>query len=362
MPKLPDDATEKWEYRLHTAVKHAILERYISPWMRILGSTGHSLAYVDGFAGRGIYADGERGSPLRVLDLVSSYAARGRQIICYFVEPNPENYRILRAAVGDHQAYKDGKVRCLTYNTYFSASMPAIISEIKSSRQGSFFFVDPFGFEDPSMDLLGSVLQLQYAEVFVNLMFNFVNMAISSPGHADTMNRLFGTTDWRDAIGLHGDAREQALIELYRRELKKRGAAFVLPFRMGADERDRTLYYLVHATKHIKGALVMKDAMVASGSGGGLEYAGETRHQMMPLFDMDADRLPDFLLKRFSGQTLSFEDIVAASIEDSGTCREPDYRQALKALRNGGRIRVRPVTSKRATALGGKDEITFTGE
>jgi three-Cys-motif partner protein len=317
---------------------------------------------VDAFAGRGIYPGGERGSPLRVLDLASTYTARGHKVRCHFIEPNPENHAILRAAVEDHEAFKSGQVQCITYNSYFSECVPAIIDEIRAARQGSFFFVDPFGFEDPSMDLLGTVLNLRYAEVFVNLMFNFVNMAISAPGHADTMDRLFGAPDWRAATRLHDEARERALIELYRRELKRRGSAFVLPFRMGADERDRTLYYLVHATKHIKGASVMKDAMVASGSSGRLEYAGEARHGMIPLFDMDVENLPRFLLERFAGQTLSFDDVFAASIENSGACRERDYRNALKQLERSSAVTVRRMTSKTSRGLSGKDEITFPGK
>ncbi|MCZ8514324.1 hypothetical protein O9H85_18205 [Paenibacillus filicis] len=50
-------------------MKHMILQSYIKEWARILEGASFSngiedIYYIDGFAGRGIFLDGERGSPL----------------------------------------------------------------------------------------------------------------------------------------------------------------------------------------------------------------------------------------------------------------------------------------------------------
>ena len=39
---LPDDTLEKWVYKEHTKVKHEILSKYITGWIKILG-TFHKL-------------------------------------------------------------------------------------------------------------------------------------------------------------------------------------------------------------------------------------------------------------------------------------------------------------------------------
>ncbi len=114
---------------------------------------------------------------------------------------------------------------------------------------------------------------------------------------------------------------------------------------------------LVHATKHVKGASLMKQAMVASGSRSELGYAGETRHRMSPLFNLDADNLPVHLLRRFAGQTLTFSDVVARTIEETGTCVEVDYRRCLKQLDRDGVIKVQRVSTVRG--LDKDDRIMF---
>ena len=39
---LPDNAIEKWEYKKHTEVKHEILGKYLSGWIKILGKIGRA--------------------------------------------------------------------------------------------------------------------------------------------------------------------------------------------------------------------------------------------------------------------------------------------------------------------------------
>lgn len=56
------DSTQ-WRLEPHTAAKHEILRRYMNAWFPILGSYHGRVVFLDGFAGPGIYADGEPGSP-----------------------------------------------------------------------------------------------------------------------------------------------------------------------------------------------------------------------------------------------------------------------------------------------------------
>lgn len=56
-----------WAIAEHTAAKHDIYSRYLRRWFPILLG-GHnaypSAMYAEGFAGPGIYRDGEPGSPI----------------------------------------------------------------------------------------------------------------------------------------------------------------------------------------------------------------------------------------------------------------------------------------------------------
>ena len=174
-----------------------------------------------------------------------------------------------------------------------------------------------------------------------------------------TLDALVGAPDWRDIRTLPRRQWESAFIALYRRQLKRHGAEFGIPFRMGDDARATTLYYLIHATKHIKGATVMKSAMAASATPGELGYAGE-RHHLTPLFDLDVSNLAAYLLRTLAGQTVSFDAIVARTIEETGTCRETHYNKCLKQLEKEGHVTVRRVSTTRG--LSGLDEVTFPGQ
>ncbi len=355
-----DNDPEKWGYNLHVGVKHSILRYYLPIWLNHLVKTRRRPAFVDGFAGRGVYATGEAGSPLLALDAMARYPDTSQRFDCHFVEKDGDNFANMRDAVLAHPAVVSGRVIPRFYPDTFLSASRDIIHAIRANDQPSFFLLDQFGYKHAPMSVLGTVLTLPKVELLVNVMSWAAIWGLSIPSVADALDDSVGSPDWRPLKDLHGAERERGLIDLYRRELKRHGAVFTIPFRMGFDDRDRTLYHLIHATKHLKGAARMKDAMVASGTPGELGYGGEVRHSMTPLFDLDKDRLPGFLVRRFVGRSVTFRDVIAATIEETGTCRETDYRRAVRALHDAKRVLVIP--SGRLTRTGKLsqqiDEIT----
>ncbi len=365
MPALPDNDPRKWKYELHTTIKHQILIKYLEPWSKILGSWSRGLALVDGFAGRGRYPGGEEGSPLLVLNVaqkaLASSSIRTERIACHLVEANPDNFHNMEREVQRHPGNHDPMIDIYLYRSRFAEVSADIVGRIRQAGQSSFFFLDPFGYDDPPMETLRSILALDRAEVLVNLMFDFANRAINiegNPALSRTLDELFGSGNWRSLIELEGEQRERGFVDLYREQLKARGAGQVVRFPMGYDESERTLYYLVHATKHPKGALLMKDVMASLSSPGALGYRGAERHHSRPLFDLDAAEVPDTLLARFAERTVSFEGLITETVEDDSALREKDYRKAIQGLERDHRVAVERVESSRR-GLKGKDLITF---
>lgn len=364
MPKLRDDAAEKWDYALHTEVKHRILIAYMTPWITILAKGGRGLAYVDGFAGRGRYANGEPGSPLRVVEAMALHPNRAIPFTCHFVEKHPQNFANMRAEVEAHRAVKSGRIRCHFYQAAFSDASGRIIAQVQAAGQPSFFFVDPFGYTDPSMGVIRQILALPQAEVFINLMFSAIRRGLGSHDATleHTLDRLTGTTEWRALRAMHHHRWEREFVTLYRRQLKRHGAAFAIPFRMGDDTRATTLYYLLHASKSIKAATVMKSVMTATGTPGQLGYT-RREHHLAPLFDASVHGLPEYLLRMFDGQTTTYDDVIARTIEETGTCVDTHYRTCLKQMEREGRVTVKRVSSTpHLKGLRGLDEITFSGQ
>ncbi len=64
----------RWKLEPHTAAKHEILRQYLNAWFPILGSQHERVVFLDGFAGPGIYEDGEPGSPIIALRTLLEHA------------------------------------------------------------------------------------------------------------------------------------------------------------------------------------------------------------------------------------------------------------------------------------------------
>jgi hypothetical protein len=75
-----------WPLDDHTRAKHRVLRAYLDQWIPIMGqqalkvrgsgsASQPRLLLVDGFAGPGRYATGEPGSPLIMLEALTSHAA-----------------------------------------------------------------------------------------------------------------------------------------------------------------------------------------------------------------------------------------------------------------------------------------------
>src|SRR6266566_3926288 len=61
---MPTNGPVPWSRPEHTAAKHRIYELYLERWFPILLSRWKSVTYAEGFAGPGVYDQGEPGSPV----------------------------------------------------------------------------------------------------------------------------------------------------------------------------------------------------------------------------------------------------------------------------------------------------------
>ncbi len=89
-----------WSAAPHTLVKHRVYEAYLSKWMPIMiRGWGADVTYAEGFAGPGIYAGGEPGSPvIAVRTLLDSpvLRTRARHLRFLFVEERRDRSDRLR--------------------------------------------------------------------------------------------------------------------------------------------------------------------------------------------------------------------------------------------------------------------------
>ena len=144
-------------------VKDQLLGCYLQPYVSKILMTGRPLLYVDCFAGKGMFGDGEEGSPLiaaRIIEKgISASSAVHPRVKCVFLDRD----------------YADDLRRNLFEREFISAmsgeykKVPEILREFSDSNTNVFLYVDPYGISSLDMDFFdGLVRDFPSVELLVN--------------------------------------------------------------------------------------------------------------------------------------------------------------------------------------------------
>lgn len=153
--ELGTDQKSFWERPQGAATfKHAVLDRYTPVFASKVGrsSPNHQVVILDGYAGRGWYEDGSPGSPALMVRTAETLA-RIRNVQCWFVEEDRQNYEDLRAGLAD--ILTSGPPPCALHGT-MSEHLPAVLAA--SEGIPMFVFIDPFGLGLPFAQLTEDVM------------------------------------------------------------------------------------------------------------------------------------------------------------------------------------------------------------
>lgn len=342
--------------------KHRILEKYFPAWARILGSRHKILAYVDCFAGSGQYADGEEGSPLLILKEARKLAGTPNfrsKILAIFVEENCQAARELQSRIPTDLP---DSVKAVVFHEDARDFVPELLQELPE-QVPAFVFVDPYG-HPLNIPLMNELLERPRTEILLTLMWYAINMHLSNPKTEETITRMFGNEEWKQQpfMNQSGLIREEGFIEYFLSRLKAR---FKLKFRIRFSPEDkvpsgeeRTKYYLVHLSNHVKAALLMKEVMYPLGDElGTFDYSATTQQRIFPETPTVAN-LIQRLRENYAGTKTTFEKLREATWD--WPFLEKHYREAVKALEGKGEVRIERIESKK-TGLKGKDRIIFGG-
>ncbi len=349
-----------WRYEEQTQIKHRVIEAYAKVYMSKLGARSNTL-FVDCHGGYGVYIDQNKnlyfGSSIRVHQVSESvFAHRNTKNGIIICENDTKNYRNLCKVVDDLKI-KNVSIFQIDYNELIKK--PNIIKRYQ--KYPTLFFIDPFGYYDTPMENMSDLMRPFGNEIIINFMFDFLNRGISiSAIQEKQLTAFFGSDEWFKARELSGLERESFLVNLYKKNLKKKtGAKYVFAYRLCYPNRNQTYYYLIHATKNSQGMGCMKDCFALINNGR-VEYLGK-KNSEISLFDMDffkQNEISDMLKNKYSGRKISFQGIWEDIIEDTAVL-EKDLRATLKAMEEKREIKVVRFTSKTPKGLSGNDQIIF---
>jgi three-Cys-motif partner protein len=342
-------------------IKHIILQKYFPSWAMILGARNSELAYVDCFAGPGQYEmDGKpvEGSPVIAVEQAIKLLQDGhaKSLLLYLVDNEPKQVDQLKARLKALQPYP----RNLTVEVACRDSRSLIPEILRGldSRVPAFFLIDPYGHPLP-LPMIRELLGRRQTEVLINLMWYMINRDLNNSLVESRLVELFGDHEWKEQsfMNMRGVEREKAFLAYFISQL---GATYVLPFRIRYDIEDsrggdRTKYYLLHGSNHVRAALLMKEVMWPLGDEEGtFDYSGESQGILISEAPTEQE-LRNILLAKYKSTEIGFDELLEQTWELPFIPKR--YRAVLKGM-EGNEITIRRITSKK-TGIGGADRIRF---
>jgi three-Cys-motif partner protein len=232
-----------------------------------------------------------------------------------------------------------------------------VVSKAMAKRPFSIptmLFADPCGYKGLSLALITNALQGFGSDTLFFFNYSRVNMKLSYQRMDDSINEFFEkkrADALRKEIALQKPpVRERMVLKAIKDAIKEaKGIPAIFAFR--TREGGGTSHHLVFASKHPKGAGIMKRIMTTCSSEvidgvGSFAFdpsdAGpKNRSLFSPLDDIGGQ-----LLERFTGRTLTFRELLDAEAGET-MYTETNYREALLRLEADFHIRVTPPANER---------------
>jgi three-Cys-motif partner protein len=345
-----------WEMEAHTQAKHDILSGYLSAWLPIMSKYNERLAYVDGFAGPGVYTNGEPGSPIIAIQSFLDHAQRARitaELVYVFIEEDHDRVEKLKKEI-EKLGTLPKQIKWHVIEGAFEDTFSDVLDDVEKSGAAlapTFAFIDPFGYAQAPMSLSGRFLQFDRCEVLVYVPLRFLNRFLSMSSQEKALDSLFGTSEWKKARDMSGQARTRFLHDLFYKQLKSEcGLTYVRSFEIVSSANPNAGYTLFFGTKHKLGLERMKQSMWSIDPVKGQRYKDTTESGMQPLFAEDVDTTPlrDALIGHFGTKTFSIEEALDYTLTDTPFIPSHVKKRTLKPLERDDKLKV---LSKRKSRL-----------
>ena len=253
-----------WPAAPHTLAKHSVYRQYLSKWMPIMiHSWKGNVTYAEGYAGPGVYAGGEPGSPVIALETLihdPDLRVKARDLRFLFVERDKRRVERLRerlAVAARPVALQDLSRYGIDLAVEAGNCDPTLIETLsKHNAWGRPMLVvlDTYG-TGVNLDIVRRIAGNPSSEVIITFEPQyFVRHTEVAYGDA-----VFGDPEWRRVAELPSDTKAEWIARRYRKVLHDAGFPFVLTFEL-ADGKGHSLF-LVFGTTHVRGLQKMKEAM-----------------------------------------------------------------------------------------------------
>jgi three-Cys-motif partner protein len=342
------------EFRGHTLLKHGVLDRYAKAWIQILKRSHSEIWIVDGFAGKGKDDIGNPGSPLLLVGSAAQLREEGAEVHVIAIEFRRDWYEALATNLADFDAEHGGRVP-VVYLRQGTLAEHAPEAFRLIGQAPAFVYLDPFGADGLSLNIVRQTLALGKGEVFALFSHQAIcrHLAVlAAEYHSDRARRevieqpqLFPDLEakWltqeldraeradasllptkeaaeRILVELFGSSEEvERLLDLpertwadevlraYLDALRRCGATHITRTAI-YDEEQKCAYYLIHAAKSPRATLKMKEAVHSAISKS--ELPAKTKDRIRWSHAVRIEEVVREVLKMFAGREVGWTDPV----------------------------------------------------
>jgi three-Cys-motif partner protein len=364
-----------WKLERHSEAKHYTLRRYLQAWLPIMCSAqagGHErLVLIDGFAGPGIYVEGQPGSPIIMLEAFLEHAQRQRitaELVYFFIEQDEARAARLADEI-DKLGELPDQVRLEIKNDTFETAFSEVLAGVEAEGRElapTFAFVDPFGYTGAPMSLTGRFLNFQQCEVMIYVPLSFVGRFVGREGQEDALTSLFGTTRWQEAIPMGWRRRRKFLHDLFRDQLKADcGLRFVRSFEI-LTNKPKSGYHLFFGTNSTVGLERMKSVMWAVDRVEGRRFKNATMPDQQVLFEPDEPDvtvLEQALREHFGTRVFTIDEAESFTLVQTPYLSKHLKKPILKRLELDGELDIVTaiVGRRKGTYADGRMTVRFSG-
>lgn len=323
----------------------------------------NKIRYIDLFAGRGLYEDGTKSTPLLILEKAIQDPDTRDMLVTVFNDKDLDNVQSLKAAIDNISGINTLKYKPDIINNEVDEDLVKELEDMHFIP--TLFFIDPFGYKGLSLNLFKAIIKDWGCDCLFFFNYNRINPGLGNEivkGHIDA---LFGS-ERADRLRKKLDyvpspiERENTIINEIKQALRDMGGEYVQPFCFKNDRGTRTSHYLIFISKHALGYSIIKEIMakvsICSEQGVPSYQYSPVRSRQMQLSEISQFKeLEVTLLSTFAGQTLSVEQIFELHHIDKPYIRK-NYRDILIKLEAEGKITAMPPANQRRKF---KDKVTF---
>lgn len=367
------------EQKLQSKIKTEILLKYFGAWTRIMKSrtSTNRIAYIDLFSGPGNYEDGEKSTPIQILEYCVNDDDLADKVVTIFNDKNEDNIITLKENIAGIEG-----IESLEYEPkFFCGEVGKEIVEVfqRTAMVPTLAFVDPFGYKGLTCDLIQSLIKDFGSDCLFFFNFNRVRMGVNNQLVDIHMKGLFGENrheEMKEILPyLNPEEKEVYILDKLAESLSNNNQNFVLPFKFIHEKKDMTSHYLIFVTKHPLGYSIMKDIMHKSSS---IKDNGVANYSYIPTAHMqkyeniqlsildeyqtDFDKLLHRLPIQYSGRQLRLIDLYEEDHLHKPYIKA-NYKEAIRILEEKGLVDVIPRASDRQIRKGVltvADKVTIT--